>query len=1102
MIDLAFNYPAKHIAVILVNIVMQVSVFCAVAFIFSRYLRKKSAVQYWILCAGLVLSLQAPFSVFCLQQWNLGLFSIGNADQANAPNVPGVNRDFAQKDLGEPLVAHEISSAETSPGILPPINQSIDERFDTSTIRLATEERTLPKQRDSRFHVILLVSLCAWFIGATIVAVRRIRSYLSLRSIMQTAVPINAGPELTALRKACNSLAISRVPRLFESNRISSPFVAGFWRPKIVWPGTMRHATSPQQLQHIFLHEAAHIARHDHLILPLQQVVGCLFWFHPLVTLLNQKISRTREAVCDKRVLEFEDAVSYCKTLFQIANSDNKPLSSEYAFGFLTTKWKLEDRIGDALAHSSARAEIVSFRSSVLIVSLTLCLQLLMPLLSFSLADAMEKTVDVERLSLEDIMEGVRQNEDRIKSLSVEYLIKSEYNFARPGTDIQKGIIEDDAVSSARTGKVFWHVSHEGIGRTESRQSRVNKRFDGSTTHKRDRLVSVFDGLFGYHISSRSIDGDAFSDESIRKTDHFVRTAPSPFDFTTKLLGKSITSMKEAEFRKVGTEEWEGRAVVVVEIGPIVKRRDYALKHHVWVDPNIDFAIVRRLTFEQRGEQNPWVLHLKSDSRKLVERAPRIWLPDVVEDWNYVTSEKGQEHMVSHDFLKTSNWTVNRPLPKERLKIEPSDLGRIGEYASSSDPQPTSTEQPKQESDSPKGFQKMLVRTVDDQGTPVADVRIYVAIWPAKPFAKKKANYFTSNNGECTVLMPDPPRLVRLWTQKPGYVPMFTQWWPKQHPEDKVIPREFEFKLPTGTKIGGTIEDENGKPIPNAIVEVMLSDHKKDDSQRAGVSIWLAEVPGPGENPCITDEQGRWSLDNVPAGEDAKVFVKLTHPEYVSDTSWGASQSRQNVTMNALRQGSAKITMRRGRPITGTVTSANGTPIKDALIVWGKDPYLQDGRQEVRTNAKGEYTTLPLNVGEMEVTVVAKGWSPEMTTVRFGKDNPKANFRLKKGTPIRLRFVDHNGRPIPNVAVGINRWRNIQSLYNHIHPNVLPSGIPVESDAQGIYEWTWAPKDEVKFWFYATGFETLNLGVVAKDELQTIMMNPKKPDVRSSRLLK
>ena len=47
-----------------------------------------------------------------------------------------------------------------------------------------------------------------------------------------------------------------------------------------------------------------------------------------------------------------------------------------------------------------------------------------------------------------------------------------------------------------------------------------------------------------------------------------------------------------------------------------------------------------------------------------------------------------------------------------------------------------------------------------------------------------------------------------------------------------------------------------------------------------------------------------------------------------------------------------------------------------------------------------------------------------------------------------------------------------------------------------------APKDEVKFWFFATGFETLHLGIVAKDDLQTIMMNPKKAEIRESRLLK
>lgn len=1100
MMILDYLYPGDRTALFVANILIQVSFFCGLALVLSRRLRNTSAIHYWILCSALVLSLLCPVSLFCIQIRDLNFLSIHAANKPLTAVMSSQDKDRSTREVPQPALTREHQPMR---GQLPPSQPTAnfnpsDNAPDANAIQASPIfPDTSPNSSLSWLQRTISALIFIWVAGSVVLTIRFLRGYRLLHGIRRSAVPITAGRELVQLESACRSLAVGRIPQLLVSNKVSSPFVSGFWRPAIIWPHVVPEQTTTKQLKHILLHEVAHVARRDHVMLPLQHLFSCLFWFHPLATMLDRRISQTREKVCDMRVLQFDDAISYSKTLFHMANSDRRGDWIACGFGFQTSHWKLQDRIGDVLAHSSARIEVVGVKNSLVIVSFAFCLQWMAPLISVSIADGQENAIDVENLTLEQVTAGLRKNEERIKSLRVEYLIKSEFNFTKPGEKIPAGLIEDDAVSSARTGKVYWHVNREGIGRTESRHSRVNTRFDGSQIHKRDRFVSAFDGLFGYHISSRFVDGEVRFDGPIRKTDHFTRTAPSPFDFTTKLLGESVSRLPVSAFQLIGYETWEGRSVVVLEVVPDQGRDDYALKHHIWIDPNLDFTIVRRLTFEQRGEKNPWALHLRSDSRKLVERAANIWLPDVVENWNFVTSKKGQGHMVGHDYLKTSNWIVNQPVAKEHLKVDASDLQRIGDFPSHSNDQEVT---PKvRDANVPDGFRNMTVRTVDDKGQPVKDVRIYVAIWPMKPYEKSKENYFTADDGKCVVLMPDPPRLVRLWTQKPGYVPMFTQWWPKRHPEDKNIPKEFEFELPTGTKIGGVVEDENGQPIQNAIVEVMVSDHKSTDSQRARVSTWLAEVPGPGENPCITDRNGRWSLDNVPAGKQTKVRIKLTHPNYVSDSGWGVSQERQGVEMEDFRRRKSKLVMRRGKTIKGRVTTSDGKPVANALVVCGKDPYLQEGNQEVRTNAAGEYTTMPLNVASMEVTVVAAGWSPELKTVSLDGEKPKADFQLQKGTAIRLRFIDRNGRPIPNVAVGVNRWRGLQSLYNHIHPNVLPSGIPVEANDQGIFEWNWAPRDEVKFWFFANGFETVHLGIVARDELQTIMMNPQKPEIREGR---
>jgi len=103
----------------------------------------------------------------------------------------------------------------------------------------------------------------------------------------------------------------------------------------------------------------------------------------------------------------------------------------------------------------------------------------------------------------------------------------------------------------------------------------------------------------------------------------------------------------------------------------------------------------------------------------------------------------------------------------------------------------------------------------------------------------------------------------------------------------------------------------------------------------------------------------------------------------------------------------------------------------------------------------------PLNPGPMNITVIATGWSPDSRTVAIKAPGSTEDFQLKKGKVLRIRFMDDRGNAVPNVSVSIRGWQGKKSLYNHRHPNVLNTKIPVKSDSMGIFEWRWAPADEI-----------------------------------------
>jgi hypothetical protein len=126
---------------------------------------------------------------------------------------------------------------------------------------------------------------------------------------------------------------------------------------------------------------------------------------------------------------------------------------------------------------------------------------------------------------------------------------------------------------------------------------------------------------------------------------------------------------------------------------------------------------------------------------------------------------------------------------------------------------------------------------------------------------------------------------------------------------------------------------------------------------------------------------------------------------------------------------------------------------------------------EVRTDGRGVYRFPPLPPMRLTVTAIAEGWAPELTKIAVSWENPPINFQLKPGKTLRLRFVDDSGNPVPEVSVGIAGWRDGKSLYNHQHPNVLDAKIPVKADRNGVYEWRWAPPDEVEYNFQKEGYE-------------------------------
>ena len=81
------------------------------------------------------------------------------------------------------------------------------------------------------------------------------------------------------------------------------PGVVGIWRPVLLLPEGLADRLTPAQLNTVIAHERCHIGRHDNLAAAVHMVVEAIFWFHPLVWWIEQRMMDERERACDEAVL-------------------------------------------------------------------------------------------------------------------------------------------------------------------------------------------------------------------------------------------------------------------------------------------------------------------------------------------------------------------------------------------------------------------------------------------------------------------------------------------------------------------------------------------------------------------------------------------------------------------------------------------------------------------------------------------------------------------------------------------------------------------------------------------------------------------------------
>jgi beta-lactamase regulating signal transducer with metallopeptidase domain len=119
-------------------------------------------------------------------------------------------------------------------------------------------------------------------------------------------------------RRAAARLGMRRPPRVLLGE--SGPAVFGILRPTVVVPRELACALDEGALEHVLLHEFAHVKRKDLLAQLLFGALNVVYWFHPLVWIARKRAYAAREFACDATVARaLGSASAYRRTLLRAA---------------------------------------------------------------------------------------------------------------------------------------------------------------------------------------------------------------------------------------------------------------------------------------------------------------------------------------------------------------------------------------------------------------------------------------------------------------------------------------------------------------------------------------------------------------------------------------------------------------------------------------------------------------------------------------------------------------------------------------------------------------------------------------------------------------
>jgi beta-lactamase regulating signal transducer with metallopeptidase domain/thiol-disulfide isomerase/thioredoxin len=318
--------------------------------------RWPSPLRYWLLVLAL-----AKFALPPVLSMPTGLFS------QVAPAVRAVpsTADF-------PAVAQASPAFTDSPPPLPGIPATLGPS-DSFAEQTSAEAKSLfsSPALGVKFWLMLLHA-----VGTLAVAFWILGSLLAMRRSLRRATEVADGELRRRFVGLSERFGLRHPPRLLLSHEPCGPAAFGVLRRVVILPDAVA-SLAASALDAVLAHELAHHRRRDPWVNWVQLALTAVWWFNPLLWVLNRQIRKMREDCCDDLLLtrNLTTGQAYCDTLLSAASRLTQQRTAGVSLGFADSLHPLGrrfERIMDQTLRRSPRLSLSGILAVALLATVVL----------------------------------------------------------------------------------------------------------------------------------------------------------------------------------------------------------------------------------------------------------------------------------------------------------------------------------------------------------------------------------------------------------------------------------------------------------------------------------------------------------------------------------------------------------------------------------------------------------------------------------------------------------------------------------------------------------------------------------------------------------